>query len=100
MSALHLAATLVAQTAGTDLIGNGLVQFGALGLLALAALAGLRVVHRQTAEAAKADRERADRLEQELRTQNANFQDKILTVLTGNTHVMQQVLDEMREDRR
>jgi len=89
----------LAQTAA-DPISGSLLQYGALGVFLIVALGALRIVYGQTTAAAKADRERADRLEEELRATNRAIQDKHLGVIAEVTHVMQQVLDEVREDRR
>ncbi|MFR9807057.1 hypothetical protein ACL02T_32890 [Pseudonocardia sp. RS010] len=92
----------VAQAAAVgDPFAGGLVQYGALGLLALGLAIAVKVLFARTTANADAERHRADRLEEELRRINTAIQDRQLGVLAEATRVLSQVLEEMRrEDRR
>lgn len=90
----------VAALAATDPTGGGLLQYGAIGILALLALAAVRVLFRQANEAAARDRARADRLEEELRKANAAMQDKALTTLAAATQAIQAALEVLGDERR
>lgn len=60
-----------------------LLQYGALGLLAMLAIYAVRVLFTQQTAAAERDRARGDRLEEELRASNAAMQEKVLPVLSA-----------------
>jgi hypothetical protein len=75
------------------------VQYSALGVIALLALGAVRVLFQREVKAHDLERQRADRLEEELRKLNATVQDKYVTTLTEATHTMSELLDHMRERR-
>ena len=77
-----------------------LVQYGAVGLIALLALGAVRVLFSQITSNAAADRARADRLEEELRRTNSDIQDKVLVTLAAAQQAISVALETMREDRR
>lgn len=75
-----------------------LVQYGPVGVFLLITLGVVRVLYGREVDAHNRERERADRLEAELRAQNAAIADKILPVLTAATHAISEILD--RRERR
>lgn len=88
---------LLAQ-APPDVTG-ALIEYGALGLLAILLVIAVRVLFARVAAAADAERARADRNEEELRKLHAAVQEKYLTTLAEATRVMGEALTQMREDR-
>lgn len=88
---------ILAQAADT---GGVLLQYGAIGAIALLALLAVRVLFSQITSNAAADRARADRLEEELRRTNADIQDKVLVTLAAAQQAISVALETMREDRR
>lgn len=81
---------LVAQAA-SDATGS-LLQYGAVGIVAVLALLAVRVLF--TRLTAQLDREtaRADRLEQELRALNAKVQEDFVPVLVDATRALASAL--------
>lgn len=75
------------------------VQYGALGCIALLALGAVRVLFQRETKAHDLERQRADRLEEEIRRLNATVQDKYLTTLAEATKTMSELLDHMRGQR-
>lgn len=75
--------------AGVDL--SLLYQYGGLLFLSVVALAAVRVLFNREAKALDIERERADRLEEELRKLNATIADKMIPVLTQATATMERV---------
>jgi 16S rRNA C967 or C1407 C5-methylase (RsmB/RsmF family) len=72
------------------------VQYGALGVIALLALGAVRVLFQREVKALDLERQRADRLEDELRRLNATVQERYMSTLTEATRVMGDVLDAQR----
>lgn len=72
------------------------VQYGALGIIALLALGAVRVLFQREVKALDLERQRADRLEDELRRLNATVQERYMSTLTEATRVMGDVLDAQR----
>jgi hypothetical protein len=84
---------LVAQGvagAGVDL--SLIYQYGGLLFLSVVALAAVRVLFNREAKALDLERERADRLEDELRKLNATIAEKMVPVLTQATATMERAL--------
>lgn len=79
------------STGGIDL-SQPLAQYGAVGLLAMAAMFWAWTLYRQSAEAMRRERDRADRLEAEVRKLNADINEKYIPVLTRITDVLQDFL--------
>lgn len=77
---------------------DGLVQFGAVGILAALALAAVRVLFARLTSALEREIARADRLERELLESNRQVQDRYLTTVSEATRVMATVVDAMRRD--
>lgn len=76
---------------GLDL-AHPLVQYGAVGLLAVAAMFWAWTLFRQASENMKRERERADRLEAEVKKLNDDIHEKYIPVLTRVTDVLQDFL--------
>jgi hypothetical protein len=85
-------------TAGVDT--DTLIQYGALGVIAVLALAAVRVLFQREVNAHDLERQRADRLEEELRKLNTTIQDRYIITLTDATRVMGEVLDHLRRESR
>lgn len=85
----------LAQAAG-DSTTAVFVQYGALGIIALLALGAVRVLFQREVKALDLERQRADRLEDELRRLNATVQERYMSTLTEATRVMGDVLDAQR----
>lgn len=88
-----------AQAVGTD-VSSTFVQYGALGVIAFLALIAVRVLFQREVRALDHERDRADRLEEELRKLNAAIQERYVGTLADATRVMGDVLDSVREQRR
>jgi len=73
--------------AGVDL--SLLYQYGGLLFLSVVALAAVRVLFNREAKALDLERERADRLEDELRKLNATIAEKMIPVVTQATTTME-----------
>ncbi len=95
---MTVALLAVAPAAGFDPAGI-LVQYGAIGVFLLITLGVVRVLFLREVDAHTRERERADRLEAELRAQNQALVEKILPVLSAATHAMSEILDRDRERR-
>jgi DNA integrity scanning protein DisA with diadenylate cyclase activity len=85
-------------TAGLGVDAGTFVQYGALGVIALLALAAVRVLFQREVRANDLERQRADRLEEELRRLNNTIQDRYITTLTEASRVMSEVLDYLRRE--
>jgi hypothetical protein len=97
---VEMTSTVIIGQAG-ELSTSALIQYGALGIIAALALAAVRVLFQREVNAHDLERQRADRLEEELRRLNTTVQDRYVTTLGDATKVMSEVLDYLRrEDRR
>lgn len=76
------------------------IQYSALGVIALLALLAVRVLFQREVKAHDEARERADRLEEELRQLNRTVQERYVTTLTEATRTMGALLDEIKRERR
>jgi hypothetical protein len=74
-------------------VDDVLLQYGAVGVIAILALAAVRVLFKKTDEAYKAANARADRLEAELQKLNDTVQQQYLTVLAQATAAMSEAFD-------
>lgn len=83
-------ADMVTDTAPT------LLQYGAVGLLALSALVAVRVLFQRSTAAEQRERERADRLEDELRKLNETVRTEYLTTLAKATEAISDALAAVR----
>jgi hypothetical protein len=91
--------TWLAQ-AGASADTSTLVQYGALGVIAILALAAVRVLFQREVNAHDLERQRADRLEEELRKLNSTIQDRYITTLGEASRVMVEVLDYIKREGR
>lgn len=89
---------LFAQT-GVD-VSATFIQYGALGVIAFLALMAVRVLFQREVRALDHERERADRLEEELRKLNSTIQERYVGTLSEATRVMGDVLDTLKDKRR
>lgn len=69
-----------------------LVQYGAVGLLAAAAMFWAWTLYKQAEAAMKRERDRADRLEAEVQKLNTDIHEKYIPVLTRVTDILQDFL--------
>jgi hypothetical protein len=77
-----------------------LLQYGATGILALAAMFWAWTLYKQAQDNMKRERDRADRLEAEIAKLNADIHGKYIPVLTRVTDVLQDFLWNSRDDGR
>jgi hypothetical protein len=75
-----------------------LLQYGAIGVLALAALMSARVMFNRLNEVYKLERERADRLEAELSKLNATVRDEYIQTLSKATRAIADALAAVRRE--
>lgn len=96
LTAPEMLLRLLAQAANGDST-SVFIQYGALGVIALFALGAVRVLFQREVKALDLERQRADRLEQELRQLNQTVQERYLTTLTEATRAMGGLLDTIRQ---
>jgi hypothetical protein len=82
--------------AGVDV--SILAQYGAIGVFLMVALGAVRVLFLRETKAHDLERQRADRLEEELRKLNSTIQDRYITTLGEASRVMVEVLDYIKRD--
>lgn len=87
---------MLAQAASADVTGTFL-QYGALGAIALLAMLAVRVLFQREVKALDLERQRADRLEDELRKLNSTVQQQYMSTLSEATRVMSDLLDYSRK---
>lgn len=85
------------QETGTS--DTALLQYGAVGLIALLALVAVRELFKQKVAAHDYDRQRADRMEEELRRQNQLIQERFVTALEASSRAVQEAMAVLRERR-
>jgi hypothetical protein len=73
-----------------------LAQYGALGLMVIFAGFAVRVLFQRSTEAYEREKERADRMEAEVRRLNEIIQDKMLPILHEATKAISDALQEQR----
>lgn len=73
-----------------------LAQYGALGVMVVFAGLIIRVLFQRTTEAYERERERADRMEQEVQRLNELIQEKMLPILHEATRAISEALHEQR----
>ena len=77
-----------------------LLQYGALGVMVIAAGAIIRVLFQRETAAHEREKERADRMEAEVSRLNAVIQEKLLPILHDATQAISEALhQEQRKDR-
>jgi len=89
---VSMSAGVLAQ-AGVD-TSSIFIQYGAIGLIALLALGAVRVLFQREVKALDLERQRADRLENELRLL---LHERYMTVLGEATRVMSDVLETTKD---
>lgn len=89
----------LAQAADSSSSVNGvLLQYGALGVLALLAVLAVRVLFARLTAALDRETARADRLEEEQRKLNADVRTLMLTTLADATSAVKEAAEVMRKD--
>lgn len=91
--------TWLAQAAAADTTTSIFIQYGALGVIAMLALGAVRVLFQREVKALDLERQRADRLEEELRKLNATVQERYVSTLADATRAMSELLDHLRNGR-
>lgn len=76
------------------------LQVGAVGGVLILALGAIAALYRQITANAKADRERADLAQEQLRQSHADMVDKVMPVLASVQQVLTAAMDVVRDDRR
>ena len=76
------------------------LQYGAVGLIALLALWAVKVLYGRADESSKYHRERADRLEDELRALNAGIREQYIKVIGPATEAIADALKALEAARR
>lgn len=69
------------------------LQYGALGAITLCALGAVRVLFQREAKSLDLERQRADRLEEELRQLNNSIHEKYVPALTRSAEVLTRVTE-------
>lgn len=95
LTAPLLVGTLIAQ-AVIDPTGP-LLQYGSLGILAALAVLAVKVLFSRLTAELQAHKERADRLEGELRTLNSAVQERYMTTLSDATHAIADATSVIRD---
>jgi hypothetical protein len=90
-TAIHMAA------ANTTAVDSSFLQYGAIGLIAIIALAAVRVLFKRETEAYDRERARADRLEAELMKLNLAIQERYLIALNDATRAVADTLAKLRQ---
>jgi dihydrodipicolinate synthase/N-acetylneuraminate lyase len=75
--------------AASDPVTAVLLQYGAVGVIAVMALAAVRVLFNRVSAQTDRERERADRLEEELRKLNEAIRTEYVTTLATAAHAIQ-----------
>lgn len=78
---------------------SALLQYGAVGVIALLALIAVRELFKRETGAHDRERARADRLEEELRRQNQLIQERFVTALEASSRAVQEAMAVLRERR-
>lgn len=73
-----------------------LAQYGALGVMVIAAFVAVRILFQRTTDAYNRERERADRMEQEVQRLNLVIQEKMLPILHEATRAISEALEQQR----
>lgn len=78
-------------------MSDALLQYGAVGVLALFCLLAVRVLFTKLIEDLKSEKERGDRLEKELLELNKTTREKVVTVLSDATRAIADALAAVRK---
>lgn len=82
-----------------DALSN-IASYGGLGILAMGAVAAVKVLFSRETAALDRERARADRLEEEVRMLNRNIHEQYLPTLTKATEAISQALSKSQRGRR
>lgn len=74
-----------------------LLQYGAIGVISLICIAAVRILFNKLTEALEHERERADRLEEELRKLNKTVHDEYLSTIADATRAIADALAAVRK---
>jgi len=81
-------------------VDSTLLQYGAIGVIAVVALLAVRVLFKRETEAYDREKERADRLEAELTKLNQAIQERYLVALNDATRAVADALSRLGQTRR
>ncbi|MEV0357095.1 hypothetical protein AB0H71_13640 [Nocardia sp. NPDC050697] len=87
---------LLSQAQPMEPVSGTLVQYGAVGIIALVALTAVAVMWKRMSQMNDAERARGDRLEAELLGQNKLISSEFSGVLVRATEAMREVTDMLR----
>lgn len=76
-----------------------LLQYGAIGVIALVSMAAVRVLYQKLNGAYERERDRADRLEEELRQLNAAVRNDYIHTIGDATRAVSDALSAVRRSR-
>lgn len=79
-------------------IDGAFLQYGAIGLLALLAVIAVRILYKRLESAYDRERERADRLEEELQKLNFMIQTQTMKSLEDATHAVAEAIGRLKRD--
>jgi hypothetical protein len=71
---------------------GALIQYGAVGLLAIVGLLGVKILFQRQVVAYEREVGRADRLEQELRQLNTDVREQVMPALTRSTEAVSEAM--------
>ena len=90
-------AVLLQEAPSSDAV---LLQYGAVGVVAVLALLAVRVLFKRETDAHDYDRQRADRLEAEMRHMHETYQERVIPALQESSRALQEAIAVLREQRR
>lgn len=90
---------ILAQAVATG-TADVFIQYSALGVIALLALGAVKVLFQRETKSLDLERQRADRLEEELRRLNESIHEKYVPTLERATTAIVTALDIIRKDGR
>lgn len=73
-----------------------LAQYGALGVMVITAFVAVRILFQRSTDAYNRERDRADRMEQEVQRLNGVIQEKMLPILHEATRAISEALEQQR----
>lgn len=91
-----MAMLLLAQAADPS---TGFLQYGAVGLFVIVLLGFVKVLFQKQVETFQRERDRADRLEQELRALNVDVREQVMPALTRSTEAVTEAMKQFQARR-
>lgn len=91
---------MVLAVADGTTVDDTLLQYGAIGVIAVVALFAVRVLFKRETEAYDREKARADRLEAELAKLNQTIQERYLVALNDATRAVADALTKLSQVRR